>query len=710
MRRLMLFAALAASMLCHGEEDNNVDWWFTPQKWVDSEKIEIQLTKADGSPVGPITVHYGNNVADIAAAIEKKLEEKGSAPQAYVLATKALAQAIFSRLENKRQDEKILTLAKSIDVTLLGDTYAYVDSEGNKIEMRRTADYNEVKDAILQARQFVTGSKPSNEDDPIEIKLKNSVFDKNMLECVATPECENGDKLWTLKGFYSANKLNNFWTCENNYKYYAIPMFEGNNGYLTGSLNWYYFGGVDLGSLYSSSDENDPMYNKLTLRGWNEPIVLNKTLSTLLTSNEAADREDATSIAVLVRKSDIKDNSIKNTLEYVELGDIIDTSVVPPDEGSIQTYINADGTKTNLTLYGFNDNIPKERIEGANIPYVSADSRQEGKDPVLLWGGMENFVSETVFKKSETSGKLILNGTSEKGKFSVLAIQTGEGEEAEQTLATFSGDGISIDFGYTPDGGTFQKYAQLHNFDDPTREGASTDKDFADILTNKIVETDGWYVPLRTDTGLQYAPLKKITASDSSSVGLDCEPEKSLLDMFPIYTNNVDGVVKLGLQNWETPDNITGVYGKKEDAPVMWRMDDSKSLECDTTYATIEIRNSVAAGNRAIPFKDKSNPEGDTISWLAPPSENTSGKYLKMTGTGENATLSWESAAVGGVLLVEGNDGSSAICTNTLKFASAGDSNIKFNVTRDDAGNVTVTIGVYYIQESNLNGGSGSGL
>ena len=142
----------------------------------------------------------------------------------------------------------------------------------------------------------------------------------------------------------------------------------------------------------------------------------------------------------------------------------------------------------------------------------------------------------------------------------------------------------------------------------------------------------------------------------------------------------------------------------------MWRMDDSKSLECDTTYATIEIRNSVAAGNRAIPFKDKSNPEGDTISWLAPPSENTSGKYLKMTGTGENATLSWESAAVGGVLLVEGNDGSSAICTNTLKFASAGDSNIKFNVTRDDAGNVTVTIGVYYIQESNLNGGSGSGL
>lgn len=517
MRRLMLFAALAASMLCHGEE-NNVDWWFTPQKWVDSEEIEIQLTKADGTPVGPITVNHSHSVATIAAAIEKKLDEKGSAPQAYALSTKALAQAIVARLENKRQDEKILTLAKSIDVTLLGDTYSYVDSEGNKIEMRRTADYDKVKDLILQNRQFVTGSKPSNEDNPIEIKLNNSIFDKNMLECVATPECKEGDKLWTLKGFYSADKLKNFWTCENNSKYYAIPMFEGNNGHLTGSLNWHYFGGIDLCSLYSSTNEQDPMYNKLTLRGWNETKVLDTTLSTLLTSKASADRDEAISLSILVRKSAVNGDSIKNTLEYVELGDVID------------------------------------------------------------------------------------------------------------------------------------------------------------------------------------------------SVGLDCEPEQSLLDGFPIYTNNVDGVVKLGLRNWETLDNATGVYGKKEGGPVMWRMDDSKSLECDTTYDTIEIKNSVAAKNRAIPFKDKSNPDGDTISWLAPPSENTSGKYLKMTGTGDNATLSWESAAAGGVLLVEGNDGSSAICTNTLKFASAGDSNIKFNVTQDNVGNVTVTIGVYYLQESNLNGSSGGGL
>ena len=42
--------------------------------------------------------------------------------------------------------------------------------------------------------------------------------------------------------------------------------------------------------------------------------------------------------------------------------------------------------------------------------------------------------------------------------------------------------------------------------------------------------------------------------------------------------------------------------------------------------------------------------------------------------------------------------------------ASAGDSNVKATVAGDDAGNITITIGVYYIQESNLTSGSGGGL
>lgn len=695
MRKLILFAALAASIFCHGEEENSVDWWFTPQSWVDSDKIEVYLSNAKGESVGSIEVLYGHTVDNIAKAIEDKLDEKETASQAYALATKALAQAIYSRLENKRQDEKILTLAKSLDVAILGDNYEYIDPNGNPLMgFKRTASYSEIKDSIISGRQFVTGSKPDNEDHPIEIQLKNNVLDRNMLEYVATPECKEDEKLWTLKGFYD-NKLGNLWTDMQDNKYYAIPMFEGNNGQYTGSLKWYLFNGYDTSSFYTETDESSPMCNKLAFRGWHTS-TLEKNLTTLLTSKDDADRTYAADLCVLVRKKTGEGDNITHTLEYVKFGDAVDTSAVPPDEGSIQTYISNDETKTNLTLYGFNDNIPNESKDGAKIPYVSADSRQDGGDPVLLWGGMENFVSETVFKKSETSGKLILNGTSEKGKFSVLAIQTGEDGEPEQTLATFSGDGISIDFGYTPDGGTFQQRAQLHNFDDPTRNGASTANDFADILTNKTVETDGWYVPLRTDAGLQYAPLKKITgitnALDSVSVGLDCEPDEYQLDHFPLYTNIVDGVVKFGLQNWDTLDNVNGVYGNDEDGPVMWRMDDSLSLECDTLHDTIEIANFTAAANRAIPFKNTTREEGTTINWLAPPSDNEGSKYLKLTGAGENATLSWDNAPSGGILPVKGNDkgndGSSAICTNTLKFASA---DTTYSVSDEGGGNIKVT-------------------
>jgi hypothetical protein len=77
-----------------------------------------------------------------------------------------------------------------------------------------------------------------------------------------------------------------------------------------------------------------------------------------------------------------------------------------------------------------------------------------------------------------------------------------------------------------------------------------------------------------------------------------------------------------------------------------------------------------------------------------------------------NKELKW--GLTGNAVRVIGTDGSEAVVgeasrTNTLTFASAADSNVKATVTDDGAGNVTVTIGVYYLQESNLNGGSGGG-
>ena len=77
-----------------------------------------------------------------------------------------------------------------------------------------------------------------------------------------------------------------------------------------------------------------------------------------------------------------------------------------------------------------------------------------------------------------------------------------------------------------------------------------------------------------------------------------------------------------------------------------------------------------------------------------------------------NKKLKW--GLTGNAVRVVGTDGSEAVVgvaakTNTLTFASAADSNVKATVFGDGAGNVTVTFGVYYLQESNLNGGSGGG-
>jgi hypothetical protein len=77
-----------------------------------------------------------------------------------------------------------------------------------------------------------------------------------------------------------------------------------------------------------------------------------------------------------------------------------------------------------------------------------------------------------------------------------------------------------------------------------------------------------------------------------------------------------------------------------------------------------------------------------------------------------NKELKWRLS--GNAVRVVGTDGSEAVMgvasrTNTLTFASAPDSNVMATVVGDVEGNITVTFGVYYLQESNLNGSSGGG-
>ena len=85
---------------------------------------------------------------------------------------------------------------------------------------------------------------------------------------------------------------------------------------------------------------------------------------------------------------------------------------------------------------------------------------------------------------------------------------------------------------------------------------------------------------------------------------------------------------------------------------------------------------------------------------------------VKREDVGGHHSLHWEYA--GNAIKLVGTDASTvsvgrAAETNTVTFVSAGDSNVKVHVASDGNGGAVITFGVYYLQESNLNGGSGGG-
>jgi len=64
-----------------------------------------------------------------------------------------------------------------------------------------------------------------------------------------------------------------------------------------------------------------------------------------------------------------------------------------------------------------------------------------------------------------------------------------------------------------------------------------------------------------------------------------------------------------------------------------------------------------------------------------------------------DGTLSWSRFSPVNTLRVSGVGGgttTTAVCTNSLTFVSDPESNVRFTVTGDGAGNVTVSVGVYY--------------
>lgn len=788
--------------------------WYTPAKKFSEQNYAVAFMVGD--KIGAISKPLNANRATIRVALDSAVENmelSESAKNAFALAKEALVEAVYAEFLAEQSKQKIDSLGASVETIFQLTNADKVDSSGAVISSGKLADG--VRGKMLAKKNALIGGgwtggagAEGGEDKPLQITVTDFHYDQREFEQIQM----NGNKSkMGLKGFKDLRTA----TAEQNLDGsddfalaqagYHIPVSTKGDGD-DAKLQWYKWNGWDA-SCFSAGDDGETgsQNNKpLHLRHWNGGDGgCGENLQNLLTNKNQSIAADRKKHYFLTRYGE--NNAQTHELHWLSMSEAaMEVSGGEPnvDDHSIVLAKDEDASPDDpkkLRLKGF-DAAKSARTESGKVPIVP-NIQPTGED--LAWTSFSDFFADSVFKTSDTTGKVLLNGTKEGDKkVQVLALQYGDTDD-DQTLSSFSGDGVSIDLGFTPDGQTVESpLAQLHNFDNPERNGAKTEYDIADILTNVNHSTDGWYFPLRNAQGvLQYAQASKITGIPSASVdgktientrdtdaseteptklrifgsqtategqvlkmgkagevvwsdeadvaGLDCEP--SAENQFPLYTNIVGGVVKFGLQNWETLDNVNGVYGKKEGNPVMWRMDDSRSLECDQTYDTIEVANSVTAANRAIPFKDKTNSGGDTIGWLAPPSSNPNGKYLKITGTGNYATIAWadggsgvhvddasittnyshgavvdgnaslygfrtayagdvphkkvdgtiewKPVAAGGALLVQGNyDSTVATCTNKLIFASESDSNVKFKVTKGANGSVTVTVGVYWAQ------------
>ena len=806
MKRIILAVAALIAACSFGASYKD---WFTPKSGWNNQKVPVRINVSNWKYIENYPVN--SQIGDIARNLEGWIAEQEipeSAKNAFKLSVSALANSIYAACQAQMNKVKIDNLGAALEGMFVSRYGQYQDEAGNVISKTKSGiDTSKFRQQLIANKNaVVSGGQASggSEQNPLKLIITQKPYDELQFE----QHKADGKSLTSLKGWYDLQDNpqddalggSDYWAF-GTYGYY-FPISWGKST----ELEWARWNGWDESCLSAGDDGGTGSQNNkpLHLRHWNGGDGgCGETLQNLLTNKNQSIAADRKKHYFLTRYGE--NNAQTHELHWLSMDEAaMEVSGGEPnvDDHSIVLEKDEDASSNDapkkLRLKGF-DAAKSARTADVKVPIVP-NIQPTGDD--LHWDKFSDFFADSVFKTSDTTGKVLLNGTKEGDKkVQVLALSYGDTDD-DQTLSHFSGDGKSIDLGFTPDGQTVESpLAQLHNFDNPERNGAKTEYDIADILTNVNHSTDGWYFPLRNAQGvLQYAQASKITGipsasvdgktientrdtdasetaptklrifgsqtategqvlkmgkggevvwDDAAGVGLDCEVAD--IDKFPLYTNIVNGVVKFGLQNWETLDNVNGVYGKKESHPVMWRMDDSKSLECDTTHDTIEIANSVSAVNRAIPFKDKTNSEGDTIGWLAPPQTNPNGKYLKITGTGNSATLAWadgsrgvpvdeasittnynhgatqngvagiygfrtadagdvphkkadgtiewKPVAAGGALLVQGNyDSTVATCTNKLIFASESDSNVKFKVTQGENGNVTVTVGVYWVQ------------
>ena len=743
MKKLLITAFLFASTLAFADGYKD---WFTPQKGWDKVEVPVKLL---------ISTEYGSEVVDFPVNINLSL--KGilevidistvglteSAKNAFEMSRVALANSLYSACQAQMNKLKIDNLGAALEGVFVATYGQYVDEAGNVISKSKSGvDTSKLRQQLIANKNaVVSGGQAAggSEENPLTLVITQKPYDERQFEQHIT----DGKSLTSLKGWYGlpntgvdtgdytwAFSLTDFW----------FPITSGEGG----KLSWGRWNGWNTGCFSAGEDVSGGVNDKeLRLYGWTTANNCNESIQNLLTNKTStADRRRH---KILTRYDGEDETPPK--IHWMKFDDaIIGGGSVEADGKSIEYTQDKDASEDDpkkLKLKGFDTAKPKKASDGAVLPFVDASNDN------LRWAGIETFFADSVFRKSETTGKMLLNGTSEEGKVKVLAM-TGTGGD-DQTISALTFDNASID-GNPAVGGV----VQLHGFDTAPSPYASGDVSFADVLTNTTTQITGMSVPVRVPSAngatVAYVPMGKITgipaaAVDNKTVEVnETDPNNKFLQLHgaageditlkegDIYQIGSDGKGKF--ERLGVDAGIGAIPYKTDDGKGLGWLEgeDGKDriplIHTNSTPTSIAIGLSLDKANveevstlNVAGFTDGGNCDVSLNKMLSDPHESdnrSTHQFMARYKKGDEApSVHWvkmDDVINGGTAVrLVGTDGSEVIVgsasrTNTITFASAGDSNVKATVSGDDAGNITITIGVYYIQESNLTSGSGGGL
>lgn len=606
-----LLAALLAQG-AYGAIPTTAEGWYKPTNGFKTtyRSAEVSFIDQDGlwSDFSVSVDADGKIVYD-----ESAYDDLGVAKPAFEAMIKAL-QAQSIALQNT---ERIETIGKNLyDLTSKTGIEITNPDTGRKFTIKFSSG------TIAQSVDKPSGNISATSDmkDPADLKTLNwddSDPSKLQLYGAKTATSSTAD-WWDDYGFF-------------------VPFLKGN-----GALGWKRYGGWYSGVFDTMNDNGRTM---LTLAGWTGGKECDKTdLKSIMTEESGDNRANH---YVLTRYG----TGSSAVFHYMPFGGRLDAGC-EADSYSIKT--NDSGK---LTLTGFDEAKPENASDGATIPFVDATSND------LQWAGIENFFSDSVFRKSSTTGKMLLNGTSEEGKVKVLTMTGTGGDDQHVSALTF--DARSVDGA--------NGVVQVHGFDTaPSPFGSGVN--FTDALTNTSVSIANMSVPLRvpatSGTGyeVKYAPLAKITGIPAAPVDditielNETDPLNPYLQLHgaagdgitleegDVYMIGSDGKGKFGKQNGADGDDsevsasgenslesytnsdgerffrIKGWNVNREGTPHLlgWEANEMRYFEADggggvetkTTGAGAEVQLSghYDAANGAMPYKVN---DGNGLGWLA---------------------------------------------------------------------------------------------